>query len=85
MDLARLNQLLFNLLPVKRRRDPALLHHRLAMVKFLLSAYRKLENDGDAVQLHPLLDQLASEPDLAASFGFANGAAVRAMAGAGTS
>ena len=74
MDLARLNQLLFNLLPVKRRRDPALLHHRLAMVKFLLSAYRKLENDGDAVQLHPLLDQLASEPDLAASFGFANGA-----------
>ena len=74
LDVARLNQLLFKLLPVKRRRDPSLPHHRLAMVKLLLSAYRNLQSDGETVQVYPLLDQLASEPDLAAEFGFANGA-----------
>ena len=71
--MARLNQLLFKLLPVKRRRDPSLPHHRLAVVKFLLSEYRKLSSDGETVRLFPLLDQLAREPDLAAAFGFANG------------
>ena len=59
--------------PVKRRRDPSLPHHRLVMVKFLLSAYRNLQSDGETVRFHPLLDQLASEPGLAAAFGFANG------------
>ena len=71
--MARLNQLLFELLPVKRRLVPALPHHRLLMVKFLLSTYRELQSDGETVSLYPLLDQLASEPDLAAAFGFANG------------
>ena len=73
LDVARLNQLLFNLLPVKRRRDPSLLHHRVETMKFLLSAYRKLVSDGETTQLQPLLDQLASEPDLAAALGFASG------------
>ena len=73
LDLARLNQLLFKLLPVKRRRDPSLPHHRLKTVKFLLLAYRRLSSDAETVQLYPLLDQLASEPELAAAFGFAGG------------
>ena len=72
--MARLNQLLFKLFPVKRRRDPSLPHHRLVAVKFLLSEYRKLPSDGETVRLFPLLDQLAREPGLAAAFGFANGA-----------
>lgn len=72
LDVTRLNQFLFKLLPVKRRRDPSAPHHRLPLVTFLLSAYRKLENDGETVQLHPLLDQMTSEPGLAAGFGFAN-------------
>ena len=73
LDVVRLNQFLFKLFPVKRRRDPALPHHRLVMVKFLLLAYRSLQNDGETVSLYPLLDQLASEPGLAAAFGFWNG------------
>ena len=72
--MARLNQLLFKLIRVKRRRDPSLPHHRLVVVKFLLLAYRDVQSDGETVQLHPLLDQLAAEPGLAAAFGFANGA-----------
>ena len=68
-----MNQFLFKLFPVKRRRDPALPHHRLVMVKFLLLAYRSLQNDGETLSLYPLLDQLASEPGLAAAFGFWNG------------
>ena len=74
LDVARLNQLLFKLIRVKRRRDPSLPHHRLVVVKFLLLAYRDVQSDGETVQLHPLLDQLAAEPGLAAAFGFANGA-----------
>ena len=35
---------------------------------------RGLSSDGETVQVHPLLDQLASEPELAARFGFASGA-----------
>ena len=84
--MARLNQLLFKLIRVKRRRDPSLPHHRLVVVKFLLLAYRDLQSDGETVQLHPLLDQLAAEPGLAAAFGFANGApSERWLAGAGAS
>ena len=74
MDVTRLNQLLFKLLPVKRRRDSSLPHHRLPLVTFLLAAYRKLENDGETVHLFPLLGQLSSDPELAQAFGFANGA-----------
>ncbi len=71
--MARLNQLLFKLVPVKRRRHPSLPHHRLVMVKFLLLAYRQVESDGEAISLYPLLDRLGAEPRLAKSFGFANG------------
>ncbi len=73
LDVPRLNQLLFKLMRVKRRRDPSVPHHRLAIVLFLLSAYRKLGNDGATVQLFPLLDQLSSKPELAEAFGFVNG------------
>ncbi|MDE0360649.1 MAG: transposase [Rhodospirillaceae bacterium] len=69
-----MNHLLFKIFPVKRRKDPSRPHHRLALVKFLLLAYRQMDRDGGTVSLHPLLDQLGSEPGLAASFGFANGA-----------
>ena len=48
-------------------------HHRLALVKFLLLAYRQKGSDGETVSLHPLLDQLGSEPGLAEAFGFAKG------------
>ena len=72
--MARLNQLLFKLFPVKRRRALSSPHHRLVMEKFLLRAYLDVQNDGETVHLYPLLDQLASEPDLAAGFGFTNGA-----------
>ena len=71
--MARLNQLLFKLFPVKRRRDPSLPHHRLVMVKFLLLAYRQVESDGETISLYLLLDRLGAEPRLAKSFGFANG------------
>ena len=64
LDVARLNQLLFKLIRVKRRRDPSLPHHRLVVVKFLLLAYRDVQSDGEAAQLHLLLDQLAVEPGL---------------------
>ena len=70
--MPRLNQLLFKLLPVKRRRDPSLPHHRLPLVRFLLLEYRRLESDGETVHLYPLLDQLRMEPELAESFGFVN-------------
>ena len=73
MDSDLLNDLLFQIFPVKRKRDPALPHHRLALVKFLVLAYRHKDNDGETVNLYPLLDQLSSEPGLAESFGFANG------------
>ncbi len=71
--MTRLNQFLFKLLPVKRRRDPSSPHYRLTLVTFLLSEYRKLEDDGETLQLFPLLDQLRSEPELAEAFGFAKG------------
>ena len=64
---------LLKLIPVKRRRDPSIPQHRLAVVLLLLSAYRELGNDGETVQLFPLLDQLGSEPELAVAFGFPNG------------
>ena len=73
LDVSRLNQLLFKLIPVKRRRNPSHPHHRLAIVTFLLSAYRGLGNDGETVQLFPLLDQMSSELELAKAFGFPNG------------
>ena len=59
--------------PVKRKKDPSRPHHRLALVKFLLLAYRQQDHDGETVSLHPLLDQLGFEPGLAEAFGFANG------------
>ena len=73
LDLDVLNRLLFKMFPVKRKRDLSLPHHRLALVKFLLLAYRRKASDGETVSLHPLLDQLGSEPGLAEAFGFANG------------
>ena len=73
LDSDPLDDVLFKILPVKRRRDPLLPHHRLALVKFLLLEYRQKKKDGETVTLYPLLDQLRSEPELAKSFGFANG------------
>ena len=40
---------------------------------FILSAYRKLGKDGEAVHLFPLLDQIRSESELAEPFGFTKG------------
>ena len=73
LDSQLLNNLLFKIFPVKRKKDVARPHHRLALVKFLLLAYRQKGGDGETVSLHPLLDQLGSEPGLAEAFGFANG------------
>ena len=73
LDLDVLNSLLFKIFPVKRKRDPSLPHHRLALVKFLLLAYRRKASDGETVSLHPLLNQLGSDPGQAEAFGFANG------------
>ena len=74
LDSDVLNGLLFKIFPVKRRRDPSLPHHRLALVKFLLLAYRHKGSDGETVSLYPLFNQLGSVPGLAEAFGFANGA-----------
>ena len=68
-----MNNLLFKMFPVKRKKDPSRPHHRLPLVKFLLLAYWQKDNDGETVGLYPLLDQLGSEPGLAEAFGFANG------------
>ncbi len=74
LDFHLLNNLLFKIFPVKRKKDASLPHHRLPLVNFLLLEYRHLERDGETVHLYPLLEQLSSEPGLAKSFGFPNGA-----------